>query len=495
MVSHLARLRIIQQIGILSAEMKSLTIELKRGAQRQLRSVAWKTKGDNCRRRFYALDQTDKPVVVTPKPAIPRYYVLGSPAIFYDEPFPEAVCIEISPCRLLAPPCYRTQEELDGAFPGLHQFEPWQWVYWQTHKQFLILEPADTAPLQERMDKWLAAMRAAYENESRAYRAEIERLKTKPLRDLGFKNEKQRKARILELKAVLDNIIESETPIGDAVCKGRLRLTLDDVKNGHEGIRDAWKHQDWANKNGEDLGKMAHERRVFCRWLEARTGTQATIIDATRRVPDPIDPSKSKPTAYPGISPPHFGEKFENNPQFLEACASVRYRARFADNANTVVYLSDCEVREELTAKELDEVAHLRGVVDLQDAKEPPPWHSEDFREIYLHDRDGKLKDTARPTNSLRALCLLLATHVKKPMPYTAIEPKIGALACQLDKDDNVENASNVTSHQIRDLVNRSVAGKKLKRWGVLKLTGTRSKYITLAPPSLNLIAVKKRGR
>jgi hypothetical protein len=43
----------------------------------------------------------------------------------------------------------------------------------------------------------------------------------------------------------------------------------------------------------------------------------------------------------------------------LEACAQVRYRARFADNANTVVYLADCELREELTAEERDELAKL----------------------------------------------------------------------------------------------------------------------------------------
>ena len=87
-------------------------------------------------------------------------------AVFRGEPFPEAVCVEISLCRLLPPPCYRTQAELDGVFPALHEFEPWRWVYWQTHRQFLILEPTDDAPLKERLDKWLAAMRAAYAHEA-----------------------------------------------------------------------------------------------------------------------------------------------------------------------------------------------------------------------------------------------------------------------------------------------------------------------------------------
>jgi len=465
--------------------MKPLTIELTKGTKCQLQSIGWKTpNGDDCRRHFFALDQTGMPVVVKLKPALPEYYdpTRHARAVFSCEPFPEAICVEISPCRLLAPPCYRTQLELDGAFPGLHQFEPWQWVYWQTHKQFLILEPGDDGPLKERRKQWLAAMRAAYEKALRGLRAEIERQKKKPLVKLGYENEEQRNMRVAELRSYLENFVESETPIDNVICKGRLKLTLEEVKDGHEGIRDNWMHQDWANKNGEDLRKMAHERRVFCRWLEAHTCTRANIIDATLRVTDPNDPSKSRPTAYPGISPPHFGEKYENTPQFLEACASVRYRARFADNANTVVYLSDCEVREEPTAEELDEVARLRGIVDLKAAKEPPPWHSPDFREVYFYDRKGKRKDTATLGNSLRALCVLLKDNLGKPMPFSDVEPKIGALAAQFDTENNVNKPANTTSHQIRDLVNRTVAGKKLKKWGVLTITGTKPRFVTLAP-------------
>lgn len=201
-------------------------------------------------------------------------------------------------------------------------------------------------------------MRKTYEYEAGAWRDRIHLATTAGLKELGFDTEAQRATRLAELQGQLA-IIESEEPIEDVPCKGRLRLTLEDVKHGHEGIRDAWMHEDWAVKNGEDLGMMARERRAFLRWLETNTGTPANIIDATRRVSDPNDPSKSRPTAYPGISPPHFSEKYENNPQFLEACAKVRYRARFADNANTVVYLTDCELREELTSLELDEVAKL----------------------------------------------------------------------------------------------------------------------------------------
>jgi hypothetical protein len=64
------------------------------------------------------------------------------------------------------------------------------------------------------------------------------------------------------------------------------------------------------------------------------------------------------------VAPPDFGERDESNPQFLVACARVRYRARFADNAGTVVYLADCEVNEEPAVTELDEIERLLGIDD-----------------------------------------------------------------------------------------------------------------------------------
>ena len=122
-------------------------------------------------------------------------------------------------------------------------------------------------------------------------------------------------------------------------------------------------HEDWANKNGEDLGVMARERRAFRRWLETHPRPPANIIDATTR------PSQLRQ----GIEPPRFGKKYEQDPRFLEACASVRYRARFADNAETVVYLGDCELREEPAAEERDEAAKLTGTSNqqAQDATQP----------------------------------------------------------------------------------------------------------------------------
>jgi hypothetical protein len=461
--------------------MKPLTIELTKGDSRQLQSVGWKTpKGNECRRHFFALDQDGKPLVVTPKPAMPRFFVPGSSAVISREPFPEAVCVEISPCRLLAPPCYQTREEFESQLPGHYCFEPWRAIYWETHRQVLILEPADTAPLKERLDKWLAAMRAAYEQEAALWRDRIQWVTTATLQELGFDNEEQRANRLRELQAQLD-MVESENPIEGMPCKGRLKWTLEDIKRGHEGIRDAWKHEDWANKNGEDLGVMARERRAFRRWLETHTGTPANIIDTTRRVPDPNDPSKSRPTAYPGISPPSFGERFEDNPQFLEACAQVRYRARFADNAGSVVYLENCEIREEPTAEERNEVAQLTKTAP---APEPIPWHTEGFATIRRCNDKGEMIETLPLANEFRALCQLLAERPDQTAQYSEIEPQIGTRAHDLDIAAGVINPAQKGERRVRDLL-RTETGRRLLEWGVLtEIEVGREKFLKLCPPA-----------
>ena len=128
--------------------------------------------------------------------------------------------------------------------------------------RFIILEPSDDGPLQARLDKWLAVMRAAYEQEAALWRDRIKRVKTATLQELGFDTEELRANKLRELQAQLD-MVESENPIDGMPCKGRLKLTLEDVKRGHEGIRDAWMHEDWANKNGEDLGVMCARAACF----------------------------------------------------------------------------------------------------------------------------------------------------------------------------------------------------------------------------------------
>ncbi len=182
-------------------------------------------------------------------------------------------------------------------------------------------------------------MRTAYEYNAGKRREVINRLEASTLEVLRLATEDERADRLKNAKEQLD-IVESETPIDGIECKGRLKLTLEGVLRGEEGIRDEWMVKNWAKKNNFDLQQMARERRLFRKWLEMHTGT---------------------PTRNQGIWPPHFGEHAENKPQFLEACAKVRYRARFADNTGTVVYLADCELNEEPSVPERDEVVRLLG--------------------------------------------------------------------------------------------------------------------------------------
>jgi hypothetical protein len=317
----------------------------------------------------------------------------------------------------------------------------------------------------------LATMRAAYEHESHILRAEIERQKTKPLAELGYENEEQRKKHVLELQAVLENIVESETPIDNAICKGRLNWTLADVRRGHEGIRDAWLHEDWALKNGEDLGAMFRERFFFLKWLETHTGTPANIIDAT-----------SRPTTQRhGISPPGFGEKYEQDPRFLDACASVCFRARFADNAGSVVYLENCEIREELTAEERNEVAQLTTTAT---PPEPIPWHTEGFATIRRCNDKGEVIATLPLANEFRALCQLLAERPDQTAQYSEIEPQIGTRTHDLDTAAGVTNPAQKGERRVRDLL-RTETGRCLLEWGVLtEIEVGREKFLKLRPPA-----------
>jgi hypothetical protein len=359
--------------------MKPLVIELTKNIQSQLKSIGWKTAevGD-CRRHFFAIHEDGAAFVITPKPAIPDSYepLRKAKAVFSHEPFPEAVCISISPCRLLPPPCYRSREDFKEQLDCY--FEPWKGLYWKTHGQVLVLKPADDSVLQKQLDRWLVEMRAAYERDAALWRGRIEHMKTVSLEDLGFQTEQQRAEGLVKLHAQL-KIVESENPIDGVVCKGRLKLSLEDLKRGYEGIRDAWLHREWANETGVNLASMARERRIFRDWLVAHTGTPAIVYDSRTG------------ERRQGIEPPDFAGHFDNIPQFLEACAPVRYRARFADNASTVVYLADCEVRKELTADELDEVGKLIAAIAPQ-VNTPKPQHTPELRFEYVNIEGTELR-------------------------------------------------------------------------------------------------------
>jgi hypothetical protein len=182
-----------------------------------------------------------------------------------------------------------------------------------------------------------------------------------------------------------------------------------------------------------------------------------------------------------GISPPGFGEKYEQDPRFLEACASVRFRARFADNAGSVVYLETCEIREELTAEERNEVAQLTMTAT---APEPIPWHTEGFATIRRCNDKGEVIATLPLANEFRALCQLLAERPDQTAQYSEIEPHIGTRTHDLDTAAGVTNPAQKGERRVRDLL-RTETGRRLLEWGVLaEIEVGREKFLKLCPPA-----------
>ena len=363
--------------------MKSLTVELTKGREQIFQSIGWKTPQNGDRRlQFYALDENGQSLVVALTPAKPEWYVPTVKAVLSREPFPEAVCIEIRSCRLLPPRCYQSSQEVEQQFPFNSQPDPGAEDNVESQDKPLILRSSDDAPLTEWLSKWLVGARNAYERERTAWNERIKRATTTSLEELGIDSDDKREKKLAELRAELA-IVESDAQIDGIACQGWLNLTLEDVKQGRAGIRDAYLHAEWAKRHGEDLAEMERARAVFCAWLETHTGTPADEFHVNSRL------------NLRGIAPPRLGDHPDRNPQFELACREVRWRARFADNAGTVVYLSDCELRRELTAGELDESDRLRSA-----SKSKAVTFSSNYHQVFWIENGERIEAKLTPNQA-----------------------------------------------------------------------------------------------
>ena len=408
--------------------MKPLTIELKPGERQSFTFVGWQKD----RVAFFARNDEDNPKVVELSPAYPHNLDNRQPFAF-----PMVEPSQIFPMRLVPPVCVASKDDVNEFAQRL--FRETVLYPQRKHEQAL-----------RRALKWCHA------KATRAQASEITTLKNasslelfpfdaahaalgtpkSPRRPEAIEAERHR-----QIKKVEDNY------------RPRLVLTLEGLKRGEDDYAQMLRNHvlvsSWAEETGTDLKKMKLTAQEFAsQWYRA------------------------------------WGSEYQPSPDDMpDDRAAVRFGIRFAQGAT--FYLRGVRIRNLLTTAEVEDFEKLESAQKPPEIQSPATtkWHSEDFREIYLHDRVGRLKDTALPHNSLRALCLLLAGHAGKPMPFTEIEPKIGALACELDKSDKVKKPSNIGSHQIRDLVNRTTTGKKLKRWGVLTLNGSRERFVKLAPP------------
>jgi hypothetical protein len=298
--------------------MKTLTLRLVGGIEQRVDCLGWKKPVAGERRRhLFVRDQSGKPVLLEPKPALPQFLdpLMRQTAEFRVEPFPEAVCADIRPCRLLPPPCFESVDEFRRRFSAFEQpsalrlkGRPWQWVYWKTHEEREVFLSV-TDPLPPTVEK----QRAALEHE------------------------------LVPLWQAMEKADEAQR----LVLQGRWNALLNDW----EPVRDAYLVERWAARTGADLDAMRLERAVFHAWLQSHVGAAVLLSGAGRRTPV--------------LMPPDFGDRYEQNPRFLEACASVRYRAKFADNVASVVYLADCEVRSEPNAEEIAEFCALAAIAGI----------------------------------------------------------------------------------------------------------------------------------
>jgi hypothetical protein len=145
-----------------------------------------------------------------------------------------------------------------------------------------------------------------------------------------------------------------------------------------------------------------------------------------------------------------------------------------------VVYLSNCEVREELAADELDEVAKLTGI---EKPTATLSWHSEGFVTIRRGNGRGEVIETLPMSNEFRALCQLLAERPDHTAQFSEIEPQIGTRTHQLDTAAAVSKPAQKGERRVRDLL-RTETGRQLLDWGVLvEIQTGREKFLKLSPP------------
>ena len=385
---------------------------------------------------------------------------------FYQNPISKdgSPPIEINRAALHLPACFATKKEKE-AFDDPHSTEV-QCARTFTHDlwkavttQKCWLEPENDGELAKLLQEELDRQRRLYTSREKETADQIAALPPGETK------------RAEELRAMLRGEFTAVTGGENGAFKSIsiFDVTLDMVRNGWGGLREKLLEREWAEHFGLKVQTIPTEAAAFHAWLEKHaynTRQRTTDIQIG--------------TVEIGVCLNLYPWQWE----VLEA--TVLYEVRFADG--TRCWLDDIEERAITGPQEGEDFDRLeaspsQATANPKPEKAPPPWHSDDFREIYLHDRKGKRKDKATLGNSLRALCILLKDNIGKPMPFSDIEPKIGALAAKFDAEDSVNKPANTTSHQIRDLVNRTVPGKQLKTWGVLTITGTRPKFVTLAPP------------
>ena len=211
--------------------IKVVTLQEKGKDQKQLEFITWKDD----RKAFYARSGQGKPTVVTLHPPVPKDWDFKK-----RPPFPECAPVQIMPCQLVHPPCCRSAKDF-WVDP-----DPWEEIslYVDDSRKLLCLTPEDDAPFLAFIKDHKKMWRNDYEQKKK----NLIELSLGELR-LASEEERQQKLEILESRynGPLRRMYGTEVA-------GRLNLTLEMVKDGVTGIRDAYLGQKWVKREGIDLG-------------------------------------------------------------------------------------------------------------------------------------------------------------------------------------------------------------------------------------------------
>jgi len=305
--------------------MKQVTIERERRKPSELLDfISWKDD----RRSFYARPRNCKPRVVTLIPALP------AGAEWTKEPFQECAPVTIKPCYLLPPPCRQSPDEWQNVVA-----DKWEFIYGETHRNYLHLTKNDDTPLLVRLDGYKKAARGFYEQEKKS---------AEQIADPA--------ERAHEIKMIEDEYNTPLHTVHGIECAGTLNMTLNMVKRGcgelpgdlpgRTCIRDAYLVGLWAKREGIDLAEMDRWRAECREWIDEHAWRPAKIADSWMK------------DRRRGFVPMDF--RGDRDPRFLEFCAGVRFRVEFEDGK--AAYLTDCPPsREELRTEEWKELKREHG--------------------------------------------------------------------------------------------------------------------------------------
>ena len=165
------------------------------------------------------------------------------------------------------------------------------------------------------------------------------------------------------------NLKEKINFLNETLGKETKKVGIDEIKNGELGVRDHYLHEKWSRQTGIDLDCMNSHRSLYAVWLIKNTGTPALVYN---------DNEKQK---YKTVQRPVFGDKPEENPQFLLGCSRVKYVAEFSDKAKSLAFLTDFEIRDELLSEEIEEVKQM-----ANSANKPIITFANNFKSVQMPD-------------------------------------------------------------------------------------------------------------